>query len=71
MGRGLVKAPTAVWASDSSHPLQAFGNRDNREPFRFRAKREQLERLYQSPRPESGLDCLICAIFARERIRDD
>jgi len=42
--------------------------------FRFRAQRGQLKRFYRlspeqwlEPRPESGIDCLICAEFARLR----
>ena len=34
---------------------------------RFRAKREPLEGFTWKPRPESGLDCLVCAIFVRQR----
>jgi hypothetical protein len=43
-----------------------FGGQD-----RFRARREQLQRFQQLLTcklvPESGLDCLICAEFSRQR----
>jgi len=40
-------------------------------PVRFRAKREHLKMLQSltwKPRPESGLDCLTCPTFARQRL---
>ena len=45
----------------------------DRVPVRFRAKMEQLATFQglspeNQPRPESGLDCLIRAIFTRLRI---
>ena len=43
----------------------------SRRACRFRAKKElltALRTLTWKTRPESGLDCLICAIFARQRM---
>ena len=36
---------------------------------RFRTKKEQLE-TFKDVWPESGLDCLICATFARQRLEE-
>ena len=62
IGRGLCKVTPA---------MPAWGLSPD-----FRAKKEQLKLLQQllaespftpTPRPESGLDCLICTQFARQR----
>jgi hypothetical protein len=39
---------------------------DRKHPSRVRTKQAQRKALTYTPKPESGRDCLMCAIFARQ-----
>jgi len=60
--------PTCEWTVNPSAAELGWGRlRISGFQVRRRAKREQVNEFQLKSRPDSGLDCLICAMLARQR----
>ena len=65
-GAGRVELPAVGFRVEELR-RRIQGVRFNSPLLSKEGKTDGLRTLTWKPRPESGLDCLICAIFARQR----